>query len=86
MNKFNFRGHNVEVTRNRVIVKDYPGKFVYGIRGGDHGAKPYTIEKYVAVNFWGQAISDTEIDLGLDNYIALTKEEIKTFSASARFN
>lgn len=54
MSKIDFRGHKVVLTRNRVMVKDHPGMFVYGIRGGDHGAKPYTIEKYVAVNFWGK--------------------------------
>lgn len=48
--KINFRGHNCELTKDRVRATDVPGKYVYNIRHDDN-EQPCVLEQYVRVNY-----------------------------------
>lgn len=83
--KINFKGHNCELTRDKIKQSDVPNKHIYYIRHDDT-EEPCTLENNVNVNYWGTLISDDIIALVdgdlHDPYHSFSRTEISELNES----
>ncbi len=78
--KIKFMNSDCFFSNKRLRVEEIPeGYYAYQLRHADDWGIPETIEVFVGSNFYGTLLSRTRIDLGLSNYLEITKEDKEAF-------